>query len=212
MKRVARDNERAASLVVGAQVCFALCIVVCVAIHPGFVLKRNEGGMSNYGIHLETALPYTLALLGLAGFSRRAAALYRHDDSTVRRLRRVLYAYSVIVFVMLLSTYVYTLNLTLRDVHFGFGTVLICFEIASSLWMWRLCRRFVWDDVFLFMQMAGSVLCLATIVGALHVLFFAEMLTAGGFAGLIIHTSRCVSTSITSPAQRSIQGMRDSIS
>jgi hypothetical protein len=113
---------------------------------------------------------------------------------------------------MLLSTYVYTLNLTLRDFHFGFGTVPICFEVASSLWMFRLCRRFVWDDVFLFMQMVGSILCLVTIVGALRVLLFAEMLTAGGFAGLIIQPSRCVSTSIASPAQRGIQGMRDSIS
>jgi Na+-transporting NADH:ubiquinone oxidoreductase subunit NqrD len=212
MKRVARDNERAVNLVVGAQVCFVLFIAICVAIHPGFVLKRNEGGMSNYGIHLETAVPYTFALLGLAGFSRRAAVLLNHDDPRVQRLRRILYAYSVIVFVMLLSTYVYTRNLTLRDFHFGFGTVLICFEVASSLWMFRLCRRFIWDDVFLFMQLAGSILCLVTIVGALHVLFFAEMLTAAGFAGLIIHTSRCVSTSLPASEPRSVQGMRDSIS
>ena len=212
MKSVVRDNERAVSWVVGGQVCFVLFIFVCVAIHPGFVLKRNEGGMSNYGVHIETALPYTLALLGLAGFSRRAAVLLRHDGPSVRRLRRILNAYSVIVFIMLLSTYVYTRNLTLRDFHFGFGTVLILFEVASSLWMFRLCRRYFWDDVFLFMQLVGSILCLVTIVGALHVLFFAEMLTAAGFAGLIIHTSRSVSATIAGPAPRSVRGMRDSIS
>jgi hypothetical protein len=212
MKSVVRDNERAISWVVGGQVCFALFIVICVVIHPGFVLKRNEGGMSNYGVHLETALPYTLALLGLAAFSWRAAALLRRDGPSVRRLRRILNAYGVIVFIMLLSTYVYTRNLTLRDFHFGFGTVLILFEVASSLWMFRLCRRSLFDDVFLFMQLAGSILCLLTIVGELHVLFFAEMLTAAGFAGLIIHTSRCVSATIASPAPRSVQGMRDSIS
>jgi hypothetical protein len=176
------------------------------------VFKRNEGGMSNYGVHLETALPYTLALLGLAGFSRRAAVLFRHDGLSVRRMRHILNAYAIIVFFMLLSTYVYTRDLTLRDLHFGLGTVLILFEVASSLWMFRLCRRFVWDDLFLFMQMAGSILCLVTIVGVLHVLFFAEMLTAAGFAGLIIHTSRCVSISIRNSTQQSVQGLRDSIS
>jgi hypothetical protein len=212
MKSVARENDRAVNFVVGGQVCFALFIVICVAIHPTFVLKSNEGGMYRYGIHLKTALPYTLALLGLAGFSRRAATLYRHDGPTVRRLHRILCAYGVIVFVMLLSTYVYTLNLTLRDVHFGFGTVLIFFEVASSLWMFRLCRRFVSDDVFLSMQLVGSILCLVTIVGFLHVLFFAEMLTAAGYAGLIIHTSRCVSVSVESPPQQSVQGLRDSVS
>ena len=106
----------------------------------------------------------------------------------------MLYAYSAIVLVMLVSTYVYTLNVALRDFHFGFGTVLILFEVTSSVWMFLLFRRFVWDGVFLAMQLAGSVLCLVTIVGVLHVLFFAEMLTGAGFAGLIIHTSRCVSS------------------
>jgi hypothetical protein len=194
------------------QVCFGLFIAVCVALHPGFVLKWNEGGMSDYGSHIETALPYTLALLGLAEFSRRAASLYRENDRTTRRLRRVLYFYSAIVVVMLVSTYVYTLNFTLRDFHFGLGTVLILFEVSSSVWMFLLFRRVVWDGIFLAMQIAGSVLCLVTIVGVLHVLFFAEMLTGAGFAGLIIHTSRCISSGATQSSRQGARGLRDAIS
>jgi hypothetical protein len=212
MIRVERDGNQGARLVERGQICFGLFIAVCVALHPGFVLKWNEGGMSDYGSHLETAVPYTLALLGLAEFSRRAGSLYRQDDRTTRRLRRVLYAYSAIVLVMLVSTYVYTLNLALRDFHFGFGTVLILFEVASSVWMFLLFRRFVWDGIFLGMQIVGSVLCLATIVGALHVLFFAEMLTGAGFAGLIIHTSRCTSSEVPTAPRQSAHGMRDAIS
>ena len=212
MTRVIRDDNQGARLVERGQICFVVLIAVCVALHPGFVLKWNEGGMSDYGSHLETALPYTLALLGLAEFSRRAATLYRQNDLVTRRLRRVLYAYSAIVLIMLGSTYVYTLNLALRDFHFGFGTVLILFEVASSVWMYRLFRRFVWDGIFLGMQMVGSVLCLVTIVGLLHVLFFAEMLTGAGFAGLIIHTSRCVSSEIEYPSRESAMGMRDALS
>jgi hypothetical protein len=211
MIRAERDDTQGARLVERGQICFGLFIVVCVALHPGFVLKWNEGGMSDYGSHLETALPYTLALFGLAEFSRRAASLYRQSDRTTRRLRRVLYGYSAIVLIMLVSTYVYTLNLALRDFHFGFGTVLIIFEVTSSVWMFSLFRRFVWDGVFLTMQIVGSVLCLVTIVGALHVLFFAEMLTGAGFAGLIIHTSRAVGSE-TASAPQSARGMRDAIS
>jgi hypothetical protein len=212
MIRVERDDKQGARLVERGQICFGLFIAVCVALHPGFVLKWNEGGMSDYGSHLETALPYTLALLGLAEFSRRAASLYRQNDPVTRRLRRVLYAYSAIVLVMLGSTYVYTLNLLLRDFHFGFGTVLILFEVASSVWMFQLFRRFVWDGIFLGMQIVGSVLSLVTIVGALHVLFFAEMLTGAGFAGLIIHTSRCVSSEFATSLRESAHGVRDAIS
>jgi hypothetical protein len=211
MIRAERDDTQGARLVERGQICFGLFIVVCVALHPGFVLKWNEGGMSDYGSHLETALPYTLALFGLAEFSRRAASLYRQSDRTTRRLRRVLYGYSAIVLIMLVSTYVYTLNLALRDFHFGFGTVLIIFEVTSSVWMFSLFRRFVWDGVFLTMQIVGSVLCLVTIVGALHVLFFAEMLTGAGFAGLIIHTSRAVGSE-TASAPQSAREMRDAIS
>jgi hypothetical protein len=212
MIRTERDDKQGARLVERGQICFGLFIAVCVALHPGFVLKWNEGGMSDYGSHLETTLPYTLALLGLAEFSRRAASLYRQNDRTTRRLRRVLYAYSAIVFVMLVSTYVYTINLALRDFHFGFGTLLIVFEVTSSVWMFSLFRRFVWDGIFLAMQIIGSVLCLVTIVGTLHVLFFAEMLTGAGFAGLIIHTSRCVGSEVTASARQSARGMRDAIS
>jgi hypothetical protein len=212
MIRVERDDNEGARLVQRGQICFGLFIAVCVALHPGFVLKWNEGGMSDYGSHLETAVPYTLALLGLVEFSRRAGSLYRQNDRTTRRLRRVLYSYSAIVFIMLVSTYVYTLNLALRDFHFGFGTVLILFEVSSSVWMFLLFRRFVWDGIFLGMQIVGSVLSLVTIVGVLHVLFFAEMLTGAGFAGLIIHTSRCISSDVATTSRESAHGMRDAIS
>lgn len=212
MIRAERGDKQGARLVERGQICFGLFIAVCVALHPGFVLKWNEGGMSDYGSHIETALPYTLALLGLVEFSRRAASLYRESDRTTRRLRRVLYFYSAIVLVMLVSTYVYTLNFTLRDFHFGFGTILILFEVSSSVWMFLLFRRLVWDGIFLIMQIVGSVLCLITIVGVLHVLFFAEMLTGAGFAGLIIHTSRCVSSEVASSSRERAHGLRDAIS
>jgi hypothetical protein len=212
MIRVQRDGNEGARLVERGQICFGLFIAVCVALHPGFVLKWNEGGMSDYGSHLETAVPYTLALLGLAECSRRAGSLYRQNDRTTRRLRRVLYSYSAIVLIMLVSTYVYTLNLALRDFHFGFGTVLILFEVSSSVWMFLLFRRFVWDGIFLGMQIVGSVLSLVTIVGVLHVLFFAEILTGAGFAGLIIHTSRCINSEVATSPRESAHGMRDAIS
>lgn len=212
MTRFERDERQDARLVERGQICFGVFIVVCVALHPGFVLKWNEGGISDYGAHLETALPYTLALLGLAEFSRRAASFYRRNDPNTRRLRRVLYAYSAIVLAMLVSTYVYTLNRDLRDLHFGLGTVLILFEAASSLWMFQLFRRFVWDGAFLSMNIVGSALCVATIVGELHVLFLAEMLTGAGFAGLLIHTSRCLSSAAASAPRVSALGMRDAIS
>jgi hypothetical protein len=162
-------------------------------------------------VHALTALPYTLALLSLTWSSWWAAAQFRQDDPSARRLRHVLNFYGSIIFVILLSTYVYTRNQALRDVHFSLGTVLIVFEIVSSLWMFGLFRRFVWDGIFLLVQLAGSALCLATIDGELHLLFLAEMVTAVGFAGLVIHTSRCLGADAATAPRQSVTGVRDSI-
>jgi hypothetical protein len=211
MKRIQGNTKRGATLVVCGQVSFLLFIALCVTLHPGFVLKRDEGGMSNYGVHALTALPYTLALLSLTWSSWWAAAQFRQDDPSARRLRHVLNFYGSIIFVILLSTYVYTRNQALRDVHFSLGTVLIVFEIVSSLWMFGLFRRFVWDGIFLLVQLAGSALCLATIDGELHLLFLAEMVTAVGFAGLVIHTSRCLGADAATAPRQSVTGVRDSI-
>jgi hypothetical protein len=103
----------------------------------------------------------------------------------------VLTAYSVIVIVMLLSTYVYSLNHVLRDIHIGFGTALITFESFAAIWMFGRIRR-VWDGVFLVTELAGALLALVTIVGVLHVLFLAEELVNAGFAGLLIHSAQRV--------------------
>jgi hypothetical protein len=181
-------KTRAVTYIVWGQILFVLFIAACVALHPGIVLKSNEGGVSNYGIHVKTALPYTLALGLLAFYSRRAALLYSKSDKFARNLRRVLTAYSVIVIVMLFSTYVYSLNHILRDIHIGFGTVLITFESVVAIWMFGRIRR-VWDGVFLVTQLAGALLAFVTIVGVLHVLFLAEELANTGFACLLIHTA-----------------------
>ena len=185
------SKTRAVTYIVWGQILFVLFIAVCVALHPGIVLKSNEGGVSNYGIHIKTALPYTLALGLLAFYSRRAAVLYSKSDKVTRRLRRVLTAYSVIVIVMLISTYVYSLNHILRDIHIGFGTVLITFESFAAIWMFGRIRR-VWDGVFLATQLAGALIALVTIVGVLHLLFLAEELANTGFACLLIHTAHRV--------------------
>jgi hypothetical protein len=153
-------------------------------------LKWNEGGVSNYGIHVKTALPYTLALALLAIYSRRAAVLYSKSDPVTRRLRRVLTVYSVIVIVMLFSTYVYSLNHVLRDIHIGFGTVLITFESFAAIWMLVLSRRRALDGLYLATQVVGALLALVTIVGVLHFLFLAEMLANTGFACILIHTAQ----------------------
>jgi len=59
---------------------FAGGVAIAVALHPGFVLKANEGGISDYGVHLRTAVPYDLALV-CAALGAYLAATHARDSA-----------------------------------------------------------------------------------------------------------------------------------
>jgi hypothetical protein len=190
--RMDSENGQAVSYLVRGEVAFLLFTGVCVALHPGFVLKWNEGGMSDYGVHLKTVVPYTLALAALVLFSQRAASTYASGDRMTRRLSVFLRLYSAVVLSVMLSTYVYSLNIVLKDIHFVFGTALVVVVGVASLWIYQLWPRTPWDRMLIVVQLFGDALALLTVVGALHFLFAAEILSNVGFAGLLIRTGRRV--------------------
>ena len=183
-------NTRAVTYIACGQICFAFFLVVCVALHPGFVLKANEGGISNYGIHIKTVVPYTLAL-GLAGFfSHRAAGLFTSEHTSVRHFGLLLRVYSWLLLAMLLTTYTYALDTTLKDLHIATGVMIILFETVASVWMYQLLKRPRWDGALLGVELFGFVLAAVTFLGGLHVLFVAQLLTGASFALLLVHTGQ----------------------
>jgi hypothetical protein len=69
------------------------------------------------------------------------------------------------------------------------GAALALFQVVASVWMYRLLRRVLWDGVLLGLELAGFVLAVFTIAGALHLLFLTQVLTSGAFAVLMIHSA-----------------------
>jgi len=189
-RRAESKPWRAYQLMVAGEASFLVFTSVCVALHPGFVLKGNEGGLSDYGVHIKTAVPYTLSLALLVLCNLRAAFLYPEGDRETRRLRFLMLTYCGVVGLILLSTYVYTLNGDLKDLHYGLGTLLMVVVAVGSVWMYRLRPPSATLRIFLVIQIVGDVLNLATAVGALHVLFLAEVLSNIGFALILIRTGR----------------------
>jgi hypothetical protein len=184
------QSWRAATFVGVGQWGFALGLATCVAIHPGFVLKANEGGVSDYGVHVETAVPYYLALVLAAGGAYLAATHARDSTILPRRLRAVLLFYSVLIVLTLASTFGYTRDTPQRDVHVGVGIVLTVFEVVATLWMYRERRG---DLGLVLAQLAGVVVAGLTIVGLLHLLFVTEIVTGASFAVLLFRTTRQLS-------------------
>jgi hypothetical protein len=183
-------KPRAVAYLAYGQLGLLFFLVVCVALHPGFVLKANEGGMSNYGIHIKTFAAYTLALGLPFLFSLLAIRLTNSDDPRVRRLRSILIIYCWLVALTLVSTYVYSLNTVLKDLHIVFGSALTLFESAASVWMYWILRPVAWDRVLFIIQMLGFVLAVLTLAGVFHLLFVAEVVTFGAFALLLVHAAR----------------------
>ncbi|MHB8380463.1 MAG: hypothetical protein ACYDB2_11255 [Acidimicrobiales bacterium] len=178
--RVVRD-------VVRSQLALAIFIAVCVALHPGEVLKANEGGLSNYGVHIKTALPYTLARALASALSYRATRSLPASRRETRHFKLLLLTYSALTLLTLVTTYGYTLDSSRRDLHVVVGVAINLFECAASLWMFAVVRHLV---PVVAMGLSGFVLATLTFFGVLHLLFLAQVLIGGAFALLLVSTSR----------------------
>jgi hypothetical protein len=181
------NTDNLAREVAAGQIAFAALIALCVTLHPGLVLKVNEGGMSNYGVHAKTAAPYCVALLVpvvlCADVSRRAVA----TSVPSRRFIAMLRTYSGLLFLVLITTFPYTLNTGLKDLHVGAGILITLFESATSIWMYRAIHTL---RTALVLQFFGLGLAILTFVGALHVLFVSQLVTGVPFAILLVRTTR----------------------
>lgn len=166
-----RSGER---ILILGQALMVASLAVCVGLHPGLVFKKDESGLSNYGIHLRTAIPYSIALVAAGGSCLCVAA---GDIRLSRSDRAVLLVYGVSTLAVLFSTYPYQVNHFWHTLHQDFGVVLITWEFFTAWWFTlrsHFRQRWIWQ----FGQSAGSILALLTLAGQLHALFVAQVMTA----------------------------------
>jgi hypothetical protein len=185
-------RSRGVAYIAYGQIGFAFFLVVCVALHPGFVFKANEGGLSNYGIHIKTAFAYTFALGLPSVLTYLAAPFFDRPDPLTRRFQRFLRAYSLLIFLTLLSTYPYSLDVVLRDLHIVIGSALIILDTLGGVWMYRMRRHDRGDRVLVTALVLGFVLAAMTISGLLHILFVSQVVTSGAFAILFVRGATTV--------------------
>jgi len=102
--------------------------------------------------------------------------------------------YGWLLLLTLLSTYVYSLDTALRDLHIVIGAALAIFQVAASVVDVSPHGRDQMDGILLGMELLGFLLAVFTIVGVLHVLFLSQVLTSGAFALLLIRSAMKVDT------------------
>ena len=182
--------SRASSYALLAQLCLALFLIVCIALHPGIVLKWNEAGLSNYGVHLKTAIPYSLAFGGCAAFSLASARRVGGATRSRSLLRAILYSYVALNLLTLVSTYGYTLNAPLKHIHMVVGIVVMVFEPLTSLWLFRQGDRSAGARLWLIGEMVGLVVAGVDFAALLHILFLAQLFTGVSFGVLLVRAVR----------------------
>ncbi len=183
-------KTRATAYIVYSQVSLLVFMSLCIALHPGLVLKWNEAGLSNYGIHLKTVIPYTLALGLGAFFAMAAARSLRVVGDAATTMRSLLNVYGVLMLLSLLSTYGYTQNAGLKNIHIVLNIATALFQLGVALWAYLTLPRAWSQTVWFGVLSVGFVLAVIDYFKVLHVLFTAQTLTGVGFGVLVVHAVR----------------------
>ena len=166
-------------------------LALCVVVTPRFVLGANEGGVSNYGVHGSTVIPYTLAFVGSAGFLFLAGRGLRYTNG----FGRAAFGFEVVALmlvVVLVSTYPYKIDATLADVHLGAAILLFCAElplVGGLAFALRSKRRqvMVWLAwLGALGWLSGAVIAVVTLLGFTHILFVGQAVMSAGFAVVLI--------------------------
>ncbi len=165
-------------------------VLLCISLHPGLVLKGDEGGFSNYGIHIKTAIPYSLTYFVCVAFTLVAIRVMPRTTRNLRTLVVLLYSYCVLCICILASTYGYTLNQPARDVHGVFGFLAMFFDPGMSIWLFWQVRESLVARSYLALEIAGVILGVIDIVNVAHVLFAAQATVAFGFGLLLVRGTR----------------------
>jgi len=160
--------------------------LLCVLLMPHFLLERNEGGVSNYGLYAKTVVPYTLAF-GLCGLLTLWSARFMAKEN--RAFGMALAGLGILLIAALLSTYPYKVNDTFNTIHVDIGTALAFVELGLGIWFTLFLARDIKNILFLAIQIIGFVLGILTHFGVIHILFVTEMLTSVAFGIILVRTA-----------------------
>ncbi len=171
-----------------SQICLYGFLTVCTLLLPHFLFERNEGGVSNFGVHAVTAIPYSLAF-GLGGiYMLRAAAALPSDTRSKNTLRYVLTALGVLMLLVLATTYPYKVNSLFDNFHIAVSELYFFAEFTAGIWFAAYLSRNTINFLLMGLQIIGLLLALFTLLGLLHILFLSQIMAGGAFAILMVRS------------------------
>jgi hypothetical protein len=184
--------SKPARLVLWSQLSLNGFLLVCLALLPNFLFERNEGGVSNYGVHNQTVVFYTLAFGLSAGLLMAAARSLSATNKSLTAVKRVFYLLGSLFILVLVTTYPYKIDQTLDNFHILAAMMLFVAELVAGGWFALGLAKDRVNLLFFGLYVVGFGLAALTLAGALHVLFISQLLTSLSFGALITRTAAAV--------------------
>ena len=172
--------------IVLSQAAFLGGLAVCLALQPRYLTSSDEGGISNFGVHAATVVPFTFAFLASGALLWDAARRLESSTPRARRARAGLVAVALLSVAVLASTYPYRHGAVLRDVHVVVAGVAVLAQVALGAWVAVRVRPNVATRGSFALLAAAAVLAVLTLPGVVHVLFVAQLIAAIAFASLLV--------------------------
>ncbi len=158
-------------------------LLLCSFIASSVVF--NNGGVSNYGNHYGTVVPYTIAFLANIIYIYLAAESLMLMGRQFKYLARYLSILSAITLVVFVSTFPRRFGVIFSDIHDNISIALLSYELLLAIWL--LIKRPVIDTfVYILIMVAGSTVALLSAVHTVHFMFIGQMVGALGFALLLV--------------------------
>lgn len=168
-----------------SQVLLVGLLIVCCFIIPSVVVRN--GGVSNFGNHTSTVVPYTLSFslsiifLVLAGYKTQKL------NPNLSRIAWMLFVLGFLTLLVLLSTFPRHISFAYSDLHDDLGIALFAYEFFVSVWL-VLQKKSVKTYTFIFIQALGSIVGLLSILKVVHFLFIGQLVGTVGFSLLLVTT------------------------
>jgi len=191
-------HNLAGVLVLRAQVALFVALVICTAAMPRFLFSTDMGGVSNYGTHATTVVPYTAGYAAAVWLLWRAAATM----GGLPGAGGVVAATRVSCCCMaanLATTFAYRTGAMWATVHSWTAIALAVAEFVGGVVLLRAAPRRDWRVAGTALVVLGFACLVLTYAGRLHVLFVAEVATAAGFGVALIGAVRALGLTAETP-------------
>jgi hypothetical protein len=158
-------------------------LVICCLLMPSVV--AHNGGVSNFGNHRRTVVPYTLSFASSITILGAAALRLHELTRALWRQAYLLLVLGLLELAVLLSTFPRHIAWTYSVIHDDLGIALFAYEFCWAVWLVaRRCTLLA--GLLLVLQSMGSLVALLSVLKVVQLLFVGQLIATIGFSLVLV--------------------------